>query len=110
MRGCPSRRALGVDEERRQARPLVGDLNRLDARPTRPCGGVAEAVHPATVGGEALGGLRLQEALAHVVVEGSPAEPRRCRDGVTRREALAPALLDGLRGPRPFLEPRAVIA
>jgi hypothetical protein len=29
---------------------------------------------------------------------------------VTRREALPPALLDGLRGPRPLLEPRAVIA
>src|SRR5450759_3156064 len=59
---------LGMHIDRRQAGAVIGNLYVLDARPLDVLGGVAEAVHAAPIGVVAVLALRLQEALADMVI------------------------------------------
>ena len=61
-------RPMGMDQNRRETLPVVGNLDRLQLRHGRLAGGIAKAIDPPFEAREALIGFGLREALANVII------------------------------------------
>ena len=81
----------------------------LHARPLDVLGGIAKAVDAALVSVVALLALRLQEALADMIIGAGALQILRAAYRVARGDALAAAILHGARLARPFAEPGVVV-
>jgi len=106
--GAP-RQWFRVHENSGKRSALVRYLNVLDARPPHELRRVAEAFDAAAIRIEPLG-LRLQEALADVVVVGRAQEIGRGARAPALGEQPAAGCFDRAGLARPFAEPRGVVA
>ena len=59
---------MGMDQNRRETLPVVGNLDRLQLRHCRLAGGIAKAIDSPFEAREALIGFGLKEALANVII------------------------------------------
>ena len=101
---------LGMHIDRRQTGAVVGNFDVLHARPLDVLGGIAKAIDAALIGVVACLALRLQEALADMIIGAGALQILRAAYRVARGDALAAAVLDGARLARPFAEPGVVVA
>ena len=86
-------RPMGMDQNRRETLPVVGNLDRLQLRHCRLAGGVAKAIDPPFEAREALIGFGMKEALANVIIVSRAKEvgSRALRMRLRRRAGLAGA-------------------
>jgi hypothetical protein len=103
-------RPVGMHQQRRQRRALVGNLDVFDARATHERGRVAKCLHRSGVDVETAPCLRLQEALAGLVVAGRAQQTGGGGLRVAGFLRRAPARLDGLAHAGPFRKPGGVVA
>ena len=103
-------RRFGMDVDRRQAGVAVGNFDMLHARPLDVFGRVAEARNAAHIGVEPLLALRLQEALADMVIGAGAVQILRAARGEAFGDAFAPAVFDRACFTRPFPKPGIVVA
>ena len=101
---------LGMHVDRRQAGAVIGNFHVLHARPLDVFGRVAKAIDAALVSVVARFTLRLQEALADMIIGAGALQILRAAHRVARGNTLAAAILDGARLARPFAEPGIVVA
>src|SRR5262245_55696824 len=99
-----------MHEQRRQARPIVGHLDRFDAGMADDGGGGLEQFTGGGVDGQAALGARVDETFAGRVVARRAQEARRRGDPLAFRLALAAARRDLVAHAGPFFEPGTVVA
>src|SRR5262249_53114027 len=99
-----------MDVDGRQAGAVVGNFDMLHAPPLDVFRRVAEANNAAHIGIEAFLVLRLQEALADVIIAAGTMEVLCAARGVALGDALPAGVFHLARLARPLAEPRIVIA
>src|SRR5450631_289023 len=101
---------FGMHIKRRQAGAVIRNLYVLYARPLEVLGGVTKAVDAAPIGVVAVLALRLQEALADMVIGARALQILRAAHRVAFGDTFAATVLDGARLARPLAEPGVVVA
>ena len=102
-------RGLGMHIDRRQAGALIRTLHVLHTRPLDVVGRIAQAIHPAHIRIEPVLALRLQKALADVIIGAGALQILRTAGLMPIGDALAAAVLYGARFACPLPEPRIVV-
>ena len=101
---------LGMHIDGGNARALIGNFDVLQARALDVLSRLAQAVHAAHIGIEPVLALRLQEALADVVIGARALQILCAAQGAPVGDAFATAVLDGAGFACPFPEPGIVVA